>query len=87
MIFKVECDTTNEITDRTEHTMIVPFIVLDIRVSAILHRCHNREPLTSTAGRGPGASTPATYTRVARSLAWVRSVARGTTDSLCNTAD
>ena len=41
--------------------------------------------------QGPGciyaAAVPATYTRVARSLAWVRSVARGTTDSLCNTAD
>ena len=32
MIFEVECDTTkNEgLTDRTEHTMIVPFIVLDV---------------------------------------------------------
>ena len=30
VIFEVECDTTNEgLTDRTEHTMIVPFIVLD----------------------------------------------------------
>ena len=28
--FEVECDTTNEITDRTEHTMIVPFIVLEL---------------------------------------------------------
>ena len=41
--------------------------------------------------QGPGCiyadTVPATYTRVARSLAWVRSVARGTTDSLCNTAD
>ena len=33
------------------------------------------------------AAVPGTYTRVARSLAWIRSVARGTTDSLCNTAD
>ena len=31
--------------------------IVNIRVSTILHRCHNREPLTSTAGRGPGAST------------------------------
>jgi len=29
VIFEVECDTTNELTDRTD-TMIVPFIVLDI---------------------------------------------------------
>ena len=28
MIFEVECDTTNELTDRTD-AMIVPFIVLD----------------------------------------------------------
>ena len=33
------------------------------------------------------AAVPGTYTRVARSLAWIHSVARGTTDSLCNTAD
>ena len=32
MIFEVECDKrrTNELTDRTEHTMIVSFIVLDM---------------------------------------------------------
>ena len=29
VIFEVECDTTNELTDRTD-AMIVPFIVLDI---------------------------------------------------------
>ena len=33
------------------------------------------------------AAVPGTDTRVARSLAWVHSVARGTTDSLCNTTD
>ena len=34
MIFEIECDTTkDELTDRTEHTMIVPFIVLDLMYS------------------------------------------------------
>ena len=45
MIFEVECDTTkNELTDRTEHAMIAPFIVLDIQS---LYSAKNRQRMLS----------------------------------------
>ena len=49
MIFEVECYTTkNELTDRTKHTMIVPFIVLDGAVK--IYACHqiSRSPVDSS---------------------------------------
>ena len=53
MIFEVECDTTkDELTDRTEHTMIVPFFVLDVKIYSY-RRVEQSPAIEEAPGQGP----------------------------------